>query len=222
MHRSQLLWLTSLLLLPTACVDRLIRDELDPDDVFDQDDPDQDAPDQEDPDQEDPDQGALPDEVSIDCDFEGGDEQSRWRNPDPESPRLWVAGIYETRTDRPGGNDPVGRATVEWSIPGSNVLVVSAYESTEWVIDVVGDGELAEVIAVGYEAQYVVAPSGVQTQTSDYESGDEISACGYALPGDGGGCEGEDLVAAAEALTGLTLHAFDGCYYGSSFTYTVP
>ena len=47
---------------------------------------------------------------------------------------------------------------------------------------------------------------------------DYIEACGYFWPEKNDGCDTPGLVAGAEALTGLTLSAFVGCYEGGQFT----
>ncbi|HWN66640.1 MAG TPA: hypothetical protein VNM90_03310, partial [Haliangium sp.] len=54
----------------------------------------------------------------------------------------------------------------------------------------------------------------------DYEStGSPLSACGYSLPYNGGGCDTNQLIANAEAITGLSVTGFDGCYQATTFAY---
>lgn len=154
--------------------------------------------------------------VILDC---AEDDVSGWRAIEASEPRLWVGGVYQTRSDHSSGNHPVGAGTVTWGMPGRNVLVLSAYEPTTWTVTLAPGGALEQVIATGYHVQTVVAPEGVDVATHAYESGAATWACGYSLPGQGGGCEGEELVAWATAATGLPLHAFDGCYDATTFEY---
>jgi len=157
--------------------------------------------------------------VITDCDLPSGYDVDSWRAISEGATRLWVGGVYQTRSDHSGGYHPTGEGTVTWSTPGSNVLVLSSYEPTHWTIDVLPGGQLDRIVTLGYHVQTVDAPPGVLVETYDYESGDCLYECGFALPGDGGGCEGEDLVAAAQHVTGLDLYAFDGCYDATTFVY---
>ena len=73
-----------------------------------------------------------------------------------------------------------------------------------------------EVIVNGYHGQTVSAPARVVV--SDRIGLDNyFSACGYAWPSDDEGCDTPGLVAGAEAFTGLTLAAFNGCYRATDF-----
>ena len=154
----------------------------------------------------------------VDCDTPAGYEVSSTRTGAEGTPRLWVGGVYQTRDDHSGGYHPVGDGHVQWDIAGDNVLVLSSYEPTDWVVELGPGASLSKVIVVGYHAQTIQAPAGVETEALSYETGGGY-ACGYSLPGNGGGCEGEELVAFAEAHTGLTLAAFDGCYDATQFHY---
>lgn len=156
--------------------------------------------------------------VITDCDVEAGYEVSSWRAVDPSSPRLWVGGVYETRDDHDLDHHPRGSGTVTWAIPGDNVLVLGAYEPVDWTITVGPGGALTRVIATGYYVPTVTAPEGVAVEIHAHEAGTSW-ACGHALPGGGGGCEGEEIVAFAMQATDLPLHAFDGCYHASAFEY---
>lgn len=165
-------------------------------------------------------EGMRPETSAIlDCATDAGYEVSTWRAAEAESTRLWVGGVYETRSDHSGGYHPTGTAHVDWRVPGSNVLVLSSYEPTDWTVALQDGGELYKVIAIGYHLQSVSAPPGVIVQTFSYEAGDSVVSCGYSLPGNGGGCEGEELVAVAQDLTGLGLYGFDGCYRATAFDY---
>lgn len=161
--------------------------------------------------------GTVPHAV-LDCDFPGGYGLTAVRTGEEGPPRLWITGVYQTHSDHSGGNHPTGAGHVQFDLPGENVLVVSSYEPVDWTIELGPDAELSRVIAIGYHEQTVDAPEGVLVETFSYETGDEPE-CGYSLPGDGGGCEGEDLVAWAEAHTELTMSGFDGCYDASQFHY---
>lgn len=155
--------------------------------------------------------------VILDCNYDAGYEVSSWRATEPSSPRLWVGGVYVT-VDHPFGEQPQGAGTVTWGIPGDNVLVVGSYEAADWTITLAPGGSLSKVVATGYYPQTVQAPEGVIVELYALESGTSW-ACGYSLPGGGGGCEGEELVAFAQQVTGLPLYAFDGCYHASAFEY---
>jgi len=157
--------------------------------------------------------------VILDCDLQGGYEVSSWRATEPSSPRLWIGGVYQTRGDHSGGYHPEGSATVSWGVPGRNVLVLGSYEPTQWTITVEDGAELELVVVTGYHDQRVVAPPDVAVEIHTYENGASPFACGYSLPGDGGGCEGEELVAFAQQATGLSMYAFDGCYDATTFRY---
>jgi hypothetical protein len=155
--------------------------------------------------------------VILDCDYDAGYEVSSWRATDPSSPRLWVGGVYVT-VDHSFGEHPQGTGTVTWGIPGDNVLVLGSYEAADWTVTIAPGGSLSKVVATGYYPPSVQAPEGVIVELYALESGTQW-ACGHALPGDGGGCEGEELVAFAQQVTGLPLYAFDGCYQASAFEY---
>ncbi len=162
---------------------------------------------------------AVDENVITDCDVGGGYGVSSWRASEPQEAQLWVSGVYQTRSDHSFNNHPMGDGAVSWSRPGDNVLVLGAYEPTTWDVEVVEGGELYKVIAIGYHTQIVNAPDGVEVLTFSHADGDCYFECGYALPGEGGGCEGEDLVGLAEHLTGRTLTGFDGCYDATNFAY---
>ncbi|MEM6994937.1 MAG: hypothetical protein AAF721_30775 [Myxococcota bacterium] len=159
---------------------------------------------------------CLPAAVT-DCATEVGYVVSSWRDPVPEVERLWVAGVYETRPDAGVGDGPSGEATVRWALDGPNVLVVSAYEPTHWTVALSGAGELTRIIATGVYRQSVDAPPGVAVEIHSAEAGTADFACGYAVPGEGGGCEGEALAAFAQRAAGRSISGFDGCYSASDF-----
>lgn len=157
--------------------------------------------------------------VILDCDVEAGYEISSWRATEPRSPRLWIGGVYQTHGDHSGGNHPEGMGTVTWGLPGRNVLVLSSYEPVAWTVTLTEGAQLDRLILTGYHAQRAEVPAGVEVEIHTYEGGADDFACGHALPGDGGGCEGEELVDFAQRATGLPMFAFDGCYDASAFEY---
>lgn len=154
----------------------------------------------------------------LDCDFGGGYERTAVRTGVEGPPRLWITGVYQTHGNHSAGVHPTGAGHVQFDLPGENVLVVSSYEPVDWTIELGPDAGLSQVIAVGYHEQTVTAPAGVLVETFSYDTGTDYE-CGFKLPGDGEGCEGEDLVAWAEAQTGLSMTGFDGCYDASQFHY---
>jgi hypothetical protein len=159
--------------------------------------------------------GCLPAAVT-DCDL--AYQPSWWRTADLHATRMWVAGVYETRSDHSFNDHPVGAATVHWSIAGSNVLVLSSYEPTHWTVLLEGEGALDHIIVTGYHAQSVTAPGDVPVDVYTLAAS-AVYACGYAVPGDGGGCEGEHLARFAQNVTGLPISGFDGCYTATNFRF---
>ncbi len=148
-----------------------------------------------------------------------GGNRSWWRAEPVEDERLWIAGIYQSRSDHSGNYHPQGSVDVDWSLAGSNTLVLSSYEPTEWTVSLTGDGALDRVILTGYHAQAINAPEGVDVEVHTYEQGGTFMACGFSVPGDGGGCEGVELVRFAQNRTGLPVSGFDGCYESTSFSF---
>lgn len=151
-----------------------------------------------------------------DCAYGG----STWRAEQRGEPTLYLAGLYETRSDHAYGYHPEGEARVEISLPGSNVLALSAYEPTHWIVDVAPGAALEKVVAIGYHAQRVTAPPGVTVEVHDHESmNSPLAACGHSLPYDDGGCDTDELIANVEEITGLPLAGFDGCYRATRLVY---
>jgi hypothetical protein len=157
----------------------------------------------------------------VDCDVDGGYEVDVVRAP-WTAERLWVAGVYQTRDDHSYGYHPVGDGTVLWGIPGDNVLVLSSYEPTRWIVELVEGGALSRILVFGYHGQLVDAPSSVPVEVYAYEDGTGEVACGYWLsPGfvSGSDCDADELVALAEAWTDRRLTGFDGCYDARQLRY---
>ncbi|MCU0681786.1 MAG: hypothetical protein MUF34_05940 [Polyangiaceae bacterium] len=129
---------------------------------------------------------------------------------------LVVLGVYETRSDHSGGYHPTGAGSVRDHRATPHVLVLSSYEPTHWTIETDEASGLFEVILNGYHEQTVSVSDRVKvTNQSGVEN--YLSACGIGWPNDDGGCDTPALVSGAEALTGLTLSSFNGCYRATSF-----
>lgn len=129
--------------------------------------------------------------------------------PMPQAEELHIVSVYQ----------PTGGA-ITVTIDRADIpltLVLSSYVSTAFTL-VVGPGVLLEqVILNGYEG-HTVQGQGAASVTDLSGQFDYLAACGYFWPENDGGCDTPGLVAGAEALTGLTLASFAGCYEGSSFT----
>jgi len=98
------------------------------------------------------------------------------------------------------------------------VLVLSSYDAIEWRLALSPGVDLRQVIVNGYEVSRVVGAPADAEIVDRTGVGAYFEACGYALPSDGQGCETEQLVAGAEAFTGLQMTTFGGCYAGDRFT----
>ncbi len=98
------------------------------------------------------------------------------------------------------------------------VLVLSAYEPTEWVVELDPRVTVEQVIVNGYEPSVVMGLPPEIEVVDRTRPGNYLSACAYAWPGDDQGCDTQGLVRGVEALTGLTLTSFQGCYSGTAFT----
>jgi len=121
------------------------------------------------------------------------------------APELHVIAMYETGSD----HATTGDAFVAIDRPGNHVLVLSAYESTNWHVRLAAGATVRSVELLGYEAQTVDLRSVPVTHGT---------ACGYSYPYNGGGCDTNQLLALAEAQAGVRLTTFHGCYQASSWT----
>jgi hypothetical protein len=126
------------------------------------------------------------------------------------TPELHVVGVYEADSGD-AITVEVGRAGVPMT------LVLSSYETVAWTLDLQPGVILDEVILNGYEAQSVQGQGGA-TVTNRSGGGQYLTACAYHWPGNGGGCDTQELVSDVESLTGLVLGTFIGCYSGITFT----
>ena len=129
--------------------------------------------------------------------------------PTPQPEELHIIGVYQATDNVITVN--VNRADIPLT------LVLSAYEPVKFTL-VLAPGVLLEhVILNGYNP-HSVEGQGDAMVTDLSDNFDYIVACAYFWPDKDDGCETPGLVAGAEALTGLQLAAFIGCYEGSSFT----
>lgn len=129
--------------------------------------------------------------------------------PTPQPEELHIIGVYQATDNVLTIN--IDRADIPLT------LVLSAYEPVKFTL-VLAPGVLLEhVILNGYNP-HSVEGQGDAMVTDLSDNFDYIVACGYFWPDNDGGCDTPGLVAGAEALTGLQLAAFVGCYEGSSFT----
>ncbi len=136
------------------------------------------------------------------------------------NPEVHVIGVYEARGDHGGGVHPTGSATVHVERTGPQVLVLSSYEPVNWKVSAVPGADIQYILALGYHAQSVEAPPGVEVRVLDYETRGVFSGCAYEYPDDDphSGCETPDLLAEVKRLTGQDVSSFHGCYQGTSFT----
>ena len=116
-----------------------------------------------------------------------------------------------------------GQATVNFQLPGSNTLVLSAYRPTSWTVKVTEGGRLDKIIAVGYYNQ-TVRVVGSQTQVEVEQFGltrwwGTVHPCGYTLPHTSGYCNTDELIADIENITGQDVASYDGCYAASKFVF---
>lgn len=145
---------------------------------------------------------ASPAALWSTCDFQAG-AQAQYLEPAfvPQSAELRVFAIHEA---------PAGEAAVHVERGVRTVLVLSAYESTHWVVT--ADSGLEHVLLDGHHAQTATVPAGVIVENLSGEGA--LAPCGY---GDEGVCRTADLIAGAERTTGLALSGFVGCRYADEF-----
>ena len=176
-----------------------------------------------------------------DCNTAAGHRLDRFVAPDAGSPELHIIGLYGAHT-----GSVKNQAEIVVQRPGPLVLVLTAHDPTHWNV-AAGEGtELEEVIITGPYAQSATVPTGVPVTNINYAEhrdmlGQAHSWVRYGDDGDdcedfytaeccaqlGGQWEFElqseidrtiELVARAEAHTGLDLTSFHGCYDMSFFT----
>jgi hypothetical protein len=155
--------------------------------------------------------GGGPSDGGLPCDgpSDGGSSVPQdTGGPQPGScgsPEVHVIGIYETSSN----HGETGNASVTIDRPGDHILVLSAYEPTNWHVSLAAGATVRAVQLFGYSAQ-TVDLAGVPVTRG--------TACGYSYPYNGGGCDTNQLLALAEAQAGAGLRTFHGCYQASSWT----
>lgn len=156
---------------------------------------------------------VVADPVILNCATDAGYEVNSWSQSRHALAELYLASVYETRSDHQDGNHPIGRAHVEFAMEGNNILALASYEPTAWQVTLTPGAELRKILVVGVHDQIVVGPEGVPVEHV------QASACGYSFPYNGQGCDTDKLIREVEAAAGLPLTRFDGCYRATAFRY---
>jgi len=147
--------------------------------------------------------GDSPIEIVSDCEA-CGDTLSVHHEPYSGQTPLRIIGIYET--DAP--HHTMGDCHVHVEMDQEVVLVLSAYEPVHWIVDEVHAGSIQRIIVDHYYTPQVTAPPGVPVTTiegwwsSSYDWYD---------------CDARFIVEEMEAMTGLPLTSFAGCYHANEF-----
>lgn len=157
---------------------------------------------------------AVADFVPV-CYAGGGDPSGTIRGSQSSGvASLNVFGIYgETGV-------PAGTTTLHVAKQGPAVLVLAAYENTNWVVTADPGADIEQIVVVGYEEQSVDAPAGVPvTNLSPYlvaiDAGFEVAGGGdLIVPDEWPSAEADEFIAAAEAYTGLCLQTYYYCHGG--------
>lgn len=147
--------------------------------------------------------GDSPIEIESDCDACGSDLLVHHEPYSGQTP-LRIIGIYET--DAP--HHTMGDCQVHVEMDQEVVLVLSAYEPVHWIVDEVHAGSIQEIIVDHYYTPQVTAPPGVPVTTI---SGWWSSAYDWY------DCDARFIVEEMEAMTGLPLTSFAGCYHANEF-----
>ena len=128
--------------------------------------------------------------------------QSRDTNTD-----FYVLGIYEGHTNK------YGKVTVFLAEHDRPItLLLTAYESVEWQIEIEPGARLAKVFLSGYHDQRVSGvPSGIPIQTESYDRRSPTYMYGH----DNSSCF--KLVEKAESVYGMTPKAYLCQYKGAAF-----
>lgn len=92
-----------------------------------------------------------------------------------------VIGVSDGGGDGGGGTDGGGDGTILLQRPGHHILVLSAYETVNWNVQVQGEAVLDGVYAVGYYPQHVTANVKTQINTESKMEGG-AGATGYKYP----------------------------------------
>lgn len=129
----------------------------------------------------------------------------------PEPEELHIVGVYQAT-----GN----ALTVHVNRTGVPLtLVLASYEPVAFTLVLAPGAMLEHVILNGYNLHSVQGQGAATVTNISAMFGDPFwEACGYYWPMNDQGCNTPMLAADAEAMTGLTLTSFAGCYEGGSFT----
>ena len=148
----------------------------------------------------------------------------RARIVDSSKPLLHIIAMDSSQPTKllDDGSYTPGRAFVEFRLLGSNVLVLSARERTNWTVSVTERRSLRKVIAVGYHPQTL--QFSADTQDSENievlyyditERRSKVEPCGFSFRSGfsyrAGFCDTYKLITDMENITGLTLASYDGC-----------
>ena len=136
--------------------------------------------------------------------------------------QLHVIGIYSAAAGLYHGEDSpgvdFGPVNVKLERPGKSVLVLTAYDSVEWNVEVAEGATLEGIVLSGYYEARLNAPEGVPVLRYSYEGGGESLGTGIQWPS----YDTTDLVDKAEIITGLELTSFRGCYASDLFVIDEP
>ena len=134
---------------------------------------------------------------------------STYFNPDPPASQVHVIGIYQT-------GQRYGVANIYVEREGAPlILVLSAYQPTVWRIHP-AEGVIIEQIILNGEGQHQVVVDGdvpVVDRSGGYWEGYIVASADRW-----GDDDTTTLVSEVEAMTGVPITAFYGCYEGSEFT----
>lgn len=141
----------------------------------------------------------------------GQGELTTFVDPMPPPDELHIVAMYQATANA---------ATVTISRTGVPLtLFLSSYEPVAFTLVVAPGVQLEHVILDGYNMHTIQGQGPAMVTDISGNFGDpHWVACGYFWPMNDGGCDTPGNVAAAEALTGLQLTTFAGCYEGISFT----
>jgi len=140
----------------------------------------------------------------------GEGELSSWNEPLLGDVALRIIGIYHA-----GGTDSdPGDCDVELNLDHDLVLVLSAYDPVHWHVTNSGSGEIVEIIVNSYDPQEITAPEGVPVTLTGYWYDSDFWGSAYSFDD----YDAHVVTEEAEALTGLELTSFHGCYEGYQFT----
>ncbi len=141
-------------------------------------------------------------------------QYSHYEHRTDEGPQLHVISVYGGAA----GTDGKKHVQVKVNRSGSSILVLSAYEETSWTVSLTPGAVVERIIANGYHAQSVSAPSGIPVEIHGYEQTGRYFGTGAEWPSYGSTL----LVNALEAHVGRELTSFRGCGESSTFEIDAP